>query len=274
MTSLEPLGVWLKTVLSIYKSRFSSLLFFGLIPLLLLGGLVFLTQAVSFSVSEIALIVFPLLIIISFVLSIYSYLATIFALKDNIGIVASYRSAFKMNAFSVLWTSVITPFISMGGGLSIGSPLILMFHRPLQYLEGFASQILFIIWFIFVPHILVFEGGRGVNVILKSKEYVRGYWWQVLGRFGLLISIPAVISILLWFFMPNEISKLVISCIQVLTFPFLIAGLLPLYRNFMALKPEVSGMTSFPKKGLFIFFGWLAFIASVVVIGYFSLFFL
>jgi hypothetical protein len=38
------------------------------------------------------------------------------------------------------------------------------------------------IWFFFAPFILACEGEKGMNALLKSKEYVKGQWFPVCGR--------------------------------------------------------------------------------------------
>jgi len=56
--------------------------------------------------------------------------------------------------------------------------------------------ILFYIWFSMSIFILVTENIPGMQSLLKSKEYVSGYWWEVLGRqlvIIILISIPLLI---------------------------------------------------------------------------------
>ena len=45
------------------------------------------------------------------------------------------------------------------------------------------------VWFMFAPYIMVMENVRGWQALLRSKEYVRGYWWPVFWRligFGLI----------------------------------------------------------------------------------------
>jgi len=39
--------------------------------------------------------------------------------------------------------------------------------------------IIFLVWFIFAQFIIFAEDDRGMNAILKSKEYVRGKWASI-----------------------------------------------------------------------------------------------
>lgn len=70
-------------------------------------------------------------------------------------------------------------------------------------LSGFVflvPALIFGIWFYFWQFTLMVENKRGPLALFKSREYVRGYWWPILGRtilMGLLIAAIAIlISIL------------------------------------------------------------------------------
>jgi hypothetical protein len=65
-------------------------------------------------------------------------------------------------AFPLLWVGLLTGFIVAGG--------FLLFIIP---------GIIFSVWFFFAQFILVREDVHGMGALLKSREYVRGEWFNV-----------------------------------------------------------------------------------------------
>jgi predicted Zn finger-like uncharacterized protein len=74
--------------------------------------------------------------------------------------------------------------------------------------------LLFMTWFLFAQYILVDEGERGMAALLKSREYVRGYFWGVLLRLLVLWVAVFFLSLLLGWI------PLVGSLFQLLLLPF------------------------------------------------------
>lgn len=72
----------------------------------------------------------------------------------------------------------------------------------------------FMTWFLFAQYILVDEDERGLAALLKSREYVRGYFWAVLLRL-LVLWVAVFFLILLLGWIP-----LVGNLLQLLLFPF------------------------------------------------------
>ncbi|NOY13037.1 MAG: hypothetical protein GXP51_04950 [Deltaproteobacteria bacterium] len=56
--------------------------------------------------------------------------------------------------------------------------------------------VIFIVWFSFCQFILAEEGISGRAALEKSRQLVEGYWWQIFGRFLLLLLIILAISTL------------------------------------------------------------------------------
>lgn len=80
--------------------------------------------------------------------------------------------------WSFIWIFTLLGYI-IGGGF-------LLFIIP---------GIIFSIWFFFSQYILAVEDVRGMNALLKSKEYVKGYWFDVFLRFLLIWIISSAISL-------------------------------------------------------------------------------
>lgn len=55
--------------------------------------------------------------------------------------------------------------------------------------------IIFAVWFAFAYLALIFEDKKGVDAMKASKEYVRGNWWKIFGRFVALGGVLLVVSI-------------------------------------------------------------------------------
>jgi len=66
---------------------------------------------------------------------------------------------------SFLWVFTLLGFIISGG-----------------YMAFFIPGVIFTVWFIFAQFVLAEEDVRGMNALLKSRAYVQGHFWGVLGR--------------------------------------------------------------------------------------------
>ncbi|MFO7495769.1 MAG: tetratricopeptide repeat protein [Desulfobacterales bacterium] len=69
--------------------------------------------------------------------------------------------------------------------------------------------VLFSVWFYFAPFVLADGDTRGMSALLKSREYVRGYWFSVFlriifiwGLYALLVMVPLAGPILALAFFP------------------------------------------------------------------------
>jgi len=92
-------------------------------------------------------------------------------------------------AGSFMWLSSLLGFLITGGFLFLIIP-----------------GVIFLVWFIFAQFIIFVEDDRGMNAILKSKEYVRGRWfevflrllviWLVAGGLGMVPIIGPILSLL------------------------------------------------------------------------------
>jgi hypothetical protein len=159
--------------------------------------------------------------------------AVICAVSDEtLGIRESLEAASK-KLWSFIWIFSILGYIVTGGFLLVVIP-----------------GIIFSIWFFFSQFILAREDERGMNALLKSKEYVKGYWFEVFLRMFIIWIISAVISsipfvgwVLSLFFVPFA-----------MIFSFLI------YEDLKTLKGDVSYVSSSGEKWKWIGAGTLGYI--------------
>ena len=261
----------------LYKSRWKTFLGIIVAPILLVipvflvfGIIVFgagmigafdLESAVGniiiFAIGFVLLLALFLTIII---IQFWSQAALIYAIKDNaenIGIKESYRRGWhKLKSF--FWVSILSGFIIMGG-----------------YMFFIIPGIIFAIWFSLALYIVIVEDLKGMDAILKSREYIRDYWWQVLWRF-LIVSIAMFVissvifipSMLIGFIsLPiagEEAVEIIFSLannfVSIIIAPFTMIYLFLVYNNLKKIKGDFEFKPSKKSKRLLIVIGLLGFL--------------
>lgn len=212
-----------KKSLAIYKERFWPLLGIYLIPAAIFGALILISFVgvrgivateiikVTGTVATVGTFVVILIWILALlVLGGWSMGASLYAIKDRsekIGIKESYKRSRHL-ILPMLWLGFIT-----GLAIACGVALLLI------------PGIIFMIWFLFASQILVSENKRGLEALIKSKEYVRGMWWSVFGRFLFLqvfvLLIPAILrapNIYALALIANLITALLVPLSAIYTF--------------------------------------------------------
>lgn len=109
-----------------------------------------------------------ILVLISTIIQIWNQTALIYAIKDrdeNIGAIEAYQRGWH-KIISYWWIGFLSAFIITGG-----------------YLLFIIPGIIFSIWFSLATYVLIAEDIKGMNALLKSREYVRGRWLSVFWRF-------------------------------------------------------------------------------------------
>ncbi len=148
----------------------------------------------------------------------------------------------------------------------------------------FIPGLIFAVWTSFSYYILVAEDLRGMNILLKSREYVRGHWWGVVGRMlalGIFIFcglIPVLIirnvftgiidSKLLGTF--NSLLNLILAPLT----PLFLIYSYEIYRNLRELKGNVVFEPSISTRRWWTVFGILgiliaplSLLATIILIG-------
>lgn len=189
------------------------------------------------------------------VLSVWSQLAAMFAFKDadqRIGVIESYRRSWRV-LLSYWWIMILTGIIMTSG--------FLLFIIP---------GILFAVWFSFAGFILICEKEKGLRALFKSKEYVRGYWWNILWNFIFIGLVYLLVYIGLWAIslLPlPEIIFAIIDFILQLFYPMLAAACTYiLYKNLRTIKGEVTVAVTGRKKAWFsviALFPWFFFLLFI-----------
>lgn len=139
----------------------------------LLVGIVLIPAAVDICSSILALETIG--DILSFVVSIFAYIALIIAIDNPTGI-GTIQNAYRASGtffFRYLFVSMITGFLIVLGLFAL-------------LLPGF----LFMVWFAFAAFVVVLEKRDVFDSIKLSREYARGKWSAIFGRLivlGLLV---------------------------------------------------------------------------------------
>jgi hypothetical protein len=189
-----------------------------------------------------------------------AFLQSIHTHEQKIPLDIIMKQSFKL-MLPVWWITIIIGFLVTGANalLVVGT--------------------IFGVWFCFAPFVRVVEGESGMNALLKSKEYVRNYWWAVFGRqmlfsliIGALFTIITLISVP-FNFTSNEMARgvgswvtgILTMVVTPLIIPLYFCYLYAIYRNLLALKGPVS--IAGQKKGKLILLPIIGYILMLIVLA-------
>lgn len=231
-----------------FQSRIWTLLGINFLGVLLIIGTFFLLQSgmdllmKMFGGSMIGPLI-SVLVMTSFMFLAVTWVAaaSIYAIVDETGVKESLGLALgRIRAF--LWLFSLVGLI-IGGGYGL---LII-------------PGILFTVWFFFAQYILAAEDTRGMDALLKSREYVRGHGWAVFGRILLAMLVCVPLSLI----------PLIGPLLSILFGPFMLIYANEIYQDLRQLKPDIIYNASNGHKAAWITLGIVGFLA-MPVIGYFS----
>lgn len=229
---------------NIYKTKFGTLLKIAVVP----AAIIFIGTLFGIMGSE---SLGGLFAFAGAMVGILSTIALVYAIKDNVSMSEAYKLSYR-KFFSYAWISILGGIIMAGG--------FLMFIIP---------TIIFSIWFVLAAYILIIDGEKGMSALLKSKEYIRGYWWAAFGRvfaiiLVILVAYIAVTSPLS--FISENISKLASPIMQIFITPFIVAYYVSLYRDFKRVKPGLVSVTVTTRRGFFVFSAVLGVVAMILLL--------
>ncbi len=169
---------------NIYKANWRT--FFGviIIPLAVSALFNITSQFIGNSNSFFGFASFSVFYLLALFFQVWGYVALLVVITNNEEKI-SFREAFKRSLrkiHSYLWVTILYVALFLGG--------LIFFVVP---------AVLFALWFIFSFFILVAENEKGMNALLKSREYVRGHWWRIFGKifsFVFLAIVSCVIFLL------------------------------------------------------------------------------
>lgn len=247
---------------TIYKQRLGTFLGVMAIPMLImiaalaiLSGAVFLgfnqiyhygSEAGGIGLFALSGILGILVLVVIVISQAWGQTALLYAIKDSqekIGIMESYRRGWH-KIVSYWWVSLLVGLITIGGFLLLIVP-----------------GIIFAVWFSLAIFILIAEDLKGINALLKSREYVKGNWGGVFWRFFFITAVSLIISLVLVLIFSllkipfgSAISRFIIGLFLTplaMTYSFLV------YSNLKALKGDIAFAPTGGEKTAFIFVGIL-----------------
>jgi hypothetical protein len=224
-TAFVPVGQLFREAWRLSMQRFGILVALYAVPILVMAAGAMLAAA-GYGIALVP-------IFIGAVLALPSGLAAVFALARGTGFAESFTQGLRL-FFPALWLGILSLLVVSGGMVMLVVPAILM---------G--------IWFIFSSFTFVLEGKRGLQALLQSREYARGYWWAIFGRVLLLqIVLSVIIGILMGVasaVFGSVAGSLVSMACDLFVIPFSLAYTYRMYQSLAALKPALPAST--PAKG-------------------------
>lgn len=264
MTKLISVSDLFKKTWVIYKEKFS--IFFGVmaVPAILMILLSLVTTTIPNGLAVVFLLV--VLRVLSWLVTVLASIGLLFVLSDRgrtFSLSDIYRSGLG-KFLSFIWLIILSFIIGGSVFLLIVPGVILM------------------VWLSFSQVLVVAENEKGMSAIIKSREYVRGYFWPVLGRF-IVVSIAVMILYMIisaiigavvvlvggqTTVLGNVIFSLLAAIIYVLATPFIATYGYLLYENLKETKgvvvvdPAKKQTLRYLAAGIA---GWVVFIALIVL---------
>jgi hypothetical protein len=196
-TGMRSLEVLFRDSWELFKGRFITLISLYLLSIVFLFAFLIVFIGIGYIFSAVfpgsrnAMIVGGTLIgiIPGFIAMFWGIAAFTGAVVDETLSVKDALEKGWQRAGSFIWLSSLLGFLVTGGFLFLIIP-----------------GVIFLVWFIFAQFIIFAEDDRGMNAILKSKEYVRGKWfdvflrllviWLVAGGIGMVPFLGPILSLL------------------------------------------------------------------------------
>lgn len=216
--ALTDIGELFRQSWELYQKRFAPLILLYLltilaivIPTLVAVGLGFFTTLLAGGIAF--FITVALGVLVGVVGSLWCYGGFLAAvLDDTLRLEDALRHG-KELILPLAWIFLLGGFLVTGG-----------------YLLLIIPGVIFTVWFSLAQFIMPGENVRGLAALLKSREYVRGYWLEVALRLFLVWVVSGLVGAI----------PLFGPILALLFFPYLMIFHCLIYRDLRALKPDVS----------------------------------
>jgi hypothetical protein len=127
---------------------------------------------------------------------------------------------------------------------------------PGGFLLFFIPGVLFMVWFAFAVFILPNDDEKGMNAVLKSKEYVKGYWFDIFGRLFIIWLASVGVGMI-------PVLGLILS---IMFFPFEMIYVYLVYEDLKSVKGDISYPYSVGEKLKWIGIATLGYIVAPIII--------
>ena len=206
-----------------YTERWSVIMEIVLLPtlVLILGAVL-----IALDLGTLFRVVGGLIVFVGWIAFVYSVLPLIYSIHHGAGVDASYKATIGW-FWPFVWVVILQAFAVMGAFVMLIIPGIWL---------GIALS--------FTAFIFVIEGRRGIDALRQSKDYVKGYWWAVLGRSLLLELVYLVALIVIRIpvaLVGGQVAGAVASLVIVPFFvPFAIIYSYVIFENLRERKPHLA----------------------------------
>lgn len=170
----------------------------------------------------------------------------------------SFFEAFKVSRKNIIpfWTiGALLICITLGG--------LFLFIIPM---------FIFVTWFSFSQFILITENIKDFHALMKSREYVRGYWWAVFGRsvLGFLIYFAVFLAVsgcaTLLKIVPDTLSsKILFYLSQVICTIFTFCYSFQVFRNLKQIKGDIKTKITRKSKIIYTIIGLLGLVLAIAI---------
>jgi len=216
--AMTDIGELFRQSWELYQKRFVTLILLYLltmlaviIPTALAVGLAFLMTLIAGGIAFFVTV--SLGILVGIACALWCYSGFLCAVVDNTLRLEDALTRGKKLLLPLAWIFLLTGFIITGG-----------------YFLLIIPGVIFTVWFFFAQFIVPGENVRGMEALLKSREYVRGRWLDVALRLFLIWVVSGVVSLIPFFGM----------ILAVLFFPYVMIFHCLIYRDLRAIKGDIS----------------------------------
>lgn len=244
---LLPVGELFSVSWEIYRRRFGPLVALYLISILLFILPLAILLGGGFALGMLLPAAKYVLIGIGGLLGFFISCITVFwgtagltlAITDeSLGVSSALRRGWA-KVWSFIWLFSILGFVVTGG-----------------FLLFFIPGMLFLVWFSFAQFVLAEDDERGMNAMLKSREYVRGYGGDVFLRMFLIWIIAAVAGMV----------PFLGPILSIAFFPYVLIYLYRIYADLKGMKTMHAFSASTGEKAKWILVSLLGYIVVPVMI--------
>lgn len=215
--ALTEIGELFRQSWELFRKRFAPLILLYLLAMLAVFIPVVVATGLSFFLGGIVgglalFVLIPLGVIAGLIAALWCYGGFLCALVDETLTLEHALSRGKELLLPLAWLFILNLFVVIGG-----------------YLFFIIPGIIFTVWFFFAQFILPVEGLRGMEALLKSREYVRGQWLNVALRLLLIWAVSVVVGAV----------PLFGPILSFLFFPFLMIFHYLIYCDLRSLKRDI-----------------------------------
>lgn len=254
-SSLPGFGSLFSEAWKLFKDRFWRIIFLDIVIMIaiLIAGAVSYASVSAFGL--VGLVITALLVIATLYFGLSVRYAAVRIILKNSTIQESISIGFK-KAWSYLWVGILLGVVTLGG-----------------FIMGIIPGFIFAVWLMFSYFVLVDEDKRGMDALLRSREYIKGRSWEVFWKMILLflVTLGALLVAFVPIGMVSVLSKplglLINYAIQIAISIFSLAFMSVVYGHLVATRPELRSAPVSEKRKLFTVSAILGAISPFLIIA-------